>query len=71
METGEKAIFFVLSSTSSENLISEKLGICNHVHRLVSRDRQVLVMEMEVDKAVYLTDSIFTTNILTQFLYYK
>ena len=35
------------------NLISEKLGICIHVPGPVSRDRRILVMEMEVGKAVY------------------
>ena len=49
----------------------EKQGICNHVRRHVSRDRRVLVMEMEVGKAVYLAYSIFTNNILTEFLYSK
>ena len=48
-----------------------KLGICSHVGGPVSRDRRILVMEMEVGKAVYLAYSIFTTDILTQFLYYK
>ena len=28
-------------------------------------------MEMEVGKAIYLTFSIYTTNISTQFVYYK
>ena len=65
------AIFFVLSSSSSENLIPEKLGICNHVLRPVSQERRMLVMEMEVGKAVYLAYNTFATNILTQFLYYK
>ena len=52
-EAGGKAIFFVLSSSSSANLISEKLGISNHVRRPVSRDRRILVMEVEVSKPVY------------------
>ena len=50
---------------------SEKLGICNHVRRPVSRDRRILVMEMAVGKAAYLAYSIFAANILTQFLYSK
>ena len=33
---------------SVKNLISEKLSICNHVPRPLSRDRRILVMEMEV-----------------------
>ena len=44
--------------------ISEKLGIRNRVRRPVSRDRWILVMEMEV---VYFAYSIFTANILIQF----
>ena len=62
-----EAIVFVLSSSSNENLISEKLSICNHVRRPVSRDRRILVMEMEVGKAVHLAYNIYTTDILTQF----
>ena len=46
---------------------SRELGICNHVRRPVSRDRRLLVMEVEVGKAIYLAYSIFTT----QFVYYK
>ena len=60
-EAGGKAILFVLSSSSSENLISVKLGICSHVRRPVSRDRRILVMEVEVGIAVHLADNIFTT----------
>ena len=63
-EAGGKVIFFVLLSNSSENLISVKLGNCNHVHRPVSRDRRILVMEVEMGKAVYLAYNIFTTNAL-------
>ena len=59
----------VLSSISSENLISEKLGVCSHVCGSVSRERRILVMEMEVGKAVYRAYNIFTLNILRQFLY--
>ena len=45
-EAGGKAIIFVLSSSSSENLISERLSICNHVRRSVSRDRPILFIKM-------------------------
>ena len=59
-----KAIFFVLSSSSSEKLVSEKSAICNHQFvelfvGLFQEDRRILVMKMEVGKAVYLAYSIF------------
>ena len=67
-----ESIFFVLSSSSSENLISERLGICNHVRRPVSGDRRLLLMEREVGiKAVYCAYSTFTTDTFAKFLYYK
>ena len=40
----------------------QTVGICDHVRRPVSQDRRILVMEVEVGKAVYLSYNIFTTN---------
>ena len=66
-EGNGKTIFFALSSSHSENLISEKLGICNYALGPVSRDRRILVKEMEVGEAGFVPYNMFTANILTQF----
>ena len=47
----------------------EKQGICNHVRRHASRDRRVLVMEMEVGKAAYLAYSILNSKSINQTKY--
>ena len=71
-ETGGEAIIFVLNTQASVKtgfilsmFFFKKLGIC-HVRRPVSRDRRILIMEMEAGKsALHQSCCIFTTNSLT------